>query len=88
MSTARRGGWTLVELLVLTGVVAVSVGLVLTAVPKVREAEKRIQCSNNLKQLGISAFNANDTYGFVPSNPDTVSEHFGTVQYLLLPFME
>jgi type II secretory pathway pseudopilin PulG len=88
MSTARRGGWALVEVLVLTGVVAVSLGLILTTVPKVRETADRMRCSNNLKQLGLSAHDMHYTYGFVPSNPDTVSDHFGTVQYLLLPYME
>jgi Tfp pilus assembly protein PilE len=88
MLTARRGGWTLVELLVVTGVVAVSGGLVLTAVPKVREAAARMQCSNNLKQIVLSAHNIHSSYNFIPSNPDTVSDHFGTVQYLLLPYME
>jgi type II secretory pathway pseudopilin PulG len=88
MLTARRGGSTLVEVLVLTGVVAVSLGLILTTVPKVRETADRMRCSNNLKQLGLSAHDMHSTYGFVPSNPDTVSDHFGTVQYLLLPYME
>jgi hypothetical protein len=88
MLTARRGGWTLAEVLVLTGVVAVSLGLILTTVPKVREAADCMRCSNNLKQVSLAAHNAHDTYSFVPSNPDTVSDHFGTVQYLLLPFME
>jgi hypothetical protein len=78
----------LVEVLLLTGMLVISLGLVLTAVPKVREAADRIRCVNNLKQLGIAAANAHDTYGFVPSNPDTVTDHFGTLQYLLLPYME
>jgi hypothetical protein len=77
-----------VEVLVLTGVVVVSAGLVLTAVPKVREAADRLHCADNLKQLCLSAHTMHSTYGFIPSNPDKVGDHFGTVQYLLLPYME
>jgi hypothetical protein len=88
MSPTRRRGLALVEVIVLAGMVAVCLGLVVAAVPQVREAANRTRCTNNLRQLGLAAQNAHDTYGFVPSNPDTVSDHSGTVQYLLLPYME
>jgi hypothetical protein len=88
MSPRRRRGLALVDVLVLAGMAAVSLGLVLTGVTKVREAADRMRCANNLKQLGMAALDAHATYGFIPSNPDTVSGHSGTIQYLLLPYME
>jgi hypothetical protein len=88
MSTRRRRGLALVELLLLAGMAMVSLGLLATAIQEVHEAAERMQCANNLKQLAMASHNLHDTYGFVPSNPDTLVDHFGTVQYLLLPYMD
>lgn len=82
----RRAGFTLIELLVVIAIIAILVALLLPAVQQAREAARRTQCKNNLKQLALACHNFHDVYDGWP-----MAAEFGvgtTWSGLLLPYLE
>jgi Protein of unknown function (DUF1559) len=88
MLVTCRAGVTRTELLVIAAIGAAFLGLFPPAIQAVREAAARVQCGNNVKTVTLAAHNADECNGFVPSNPDTVNDRYGTTQDHLQPFLE
>lgn len=88
----RKTGFTLVELLVVIAIIGILVALLLPAIQAAREAARRTQCSNNLKQLAVAMHNHHDTYLFFPNAYVLKNYPGGTGDYgwlpRLFPFME
>jgi len=94
-SSSRSCGFTLIELLVVIAIIAVLIALLLPAVQQAREAARRTQCKNNLKQLGLAVFNYESTYNRFPSSGRGMNMSLMNLQAfpastfsLLLPYLD
>jgi len=90
--SCRRRGFTLIELLVVIAIIAVLISLLLPAVQQAREAARRTECKNHLKQIGLALFNYESSYSCLPPGWITPTGPFQSNYWgwgaMILPFLD
>ncbi len=84
----NSNGFTLVELLVVVAIIGVLAGLILPAVQNAREASRRMQCSNNLRNQGIAVLNFENAKGFLPPGRNRRNDVDWSWSFYILPMLE
>ncbi len=82
-----RAGFTLVEVLVVIAIIGILAALVVPAVQAAREAARRAQCANNLKQVGLALHNYESAHGVLPMGGGVLSDQFSFLAHLL-PYLD
>ena len=92
MPRYKRTGFTLIELLVVIAIIAILIALLLPAVQQAREAARRVQCKNNLKQMGLALHNYHDVFNRFPAAmmfvAGSADRGTGCTNVALLPYLE